>query len=100
MSIKKTVMVGLFAATAMVTLNAQAYSGSEYEKEAKLTLQEARAIALKTYPGTVVDQELEHKLGGSGLRFSFDIRAHHVTREVGVDAKTGAVVANIKDDDE
>lgn len=100
MNIKKIVMVGLFAATAMVSLSAQAYSGSEYEKDAKLTLDQARVIALKAYPGTVVDQELEHKHGGSGLRFSFDIRAHHVTHEVGVDAKTGAVLENNKDDDE
>ncbi len=100
MSIKKSLTAGLFAASAMITLSAHAYSGSEYEKEAKLTLQEAQVIALKTYPGTVVDQELEHKQGGSGLRFSFDIRAHHVTHEVGVDAKTGAVLENNKDDDE
>lgn len=100
MNIRKMVIVGLFAAAAMVSLSAQAYSGSEYEKEAKITLKEARDIALKAYPGTVVDQELEHKLGGSGLRFSFDIRAHHVTHEVGVDAQTGAVLANNKDSDE
>ncbi len=100
MNFKKIAIIALLAASSMVSLSVQAYSGSEYEKEAKLTLDQARVIALKTYPGTVVDQELEHKLGGSGLRFSFDIRAHHVTHEVGVDAQTGAVLANNKDDDE
>ena len=100
MNIKNTVMIGLLTAAAMASLNAQAYSGSEYEKDAKITLQNARDIALKTYPGTVVDQELEHKLGGSGLRYSFDIRAHHVTHEVGIDAQTGAVLANNRDSDE
>lgn len=99
MDIKKMVMLGVFAATVMTALNALAYSGDEYEKEAKLTIKEARDIALKTYPGTVVDEELEHKLGGSGLRFSFDIRANHITHEVAIDAKTGAVLANIKDSD-
>ena len=100
MNIKKIVMLGVFAASAMASLNALAYSGDEYEKEAKVTIKEARDIALKVYPGTIVDQELEHKLGGSGLRFSFDIRANHITHEVGVDAKTGAVLANIRDSDE
>lgn len=100
MNIRKMMMVGLFAATAMVSLSAAAYDGSQYAGEAKITLNEARAIALKTYPGTVVEQELEHKLGGSGLRFSFDIRAHHITHEVGIDAKTGAVLANGRDSDE
>ncbi len=100
MNIKKTALIGLLAASSMVSLSVQAYSGSEYEKEAKITINEARNIALKTYPGTVVDQELEHKLGGSGLRFSFDIRAHHVTHEVGIDAQTGAVLANERDSDE
>lgn|SRR5487761_1980877 len=100
MNIKKIVMTCIFATAAMMSLNALAYSGSEYEKEAKLTIAQAREIALKTYPGTVVDEELEHKLGGSGLRFTFDIRANHITHEVAVDAKTGTVLANVKDTDD
>ncbi len=100
MKIKKIVMTGILATVAMLSLNALAYSGSEYEKEAKLTIIDAREIALKAYPGTVVDEELEHKLGGSGLRFTFDIRANHITHEVAIDAKTGVVLANVKDTDE
>lgn len=100
MNIKNAMLVGVFAATAMAAMSAEAYDGSQYAKEAKLTLHQARAIALKTYPGTVVEEELEHRKGGSGLRYSFDIRAHHVTHEVGVDAKTGAVLANGRDEDE
>ena len=100
MNIKQSILISCATVIGLVSLGAQAYSGSQYAKDAKLTLAQARAIALKTYPGTVVDQELEHKKGGSGLRFSFDIRAHHVTHEVGIDAKTGAVLLNGKDSDE
>ncbi len=32
--------------------------------------------------------------GGSGLRYSFDIRHGKVTQEVGVDAKTGKLLEN------
>ncbi len=35
---------------------------------------EARAIVLKAHPDTVTDQELEKEKGGSGLRYSFDIK--------------------------
>jgi uncharacterized membrane protein YkoI len=73
------------------------YKGSEYASEAKLTIDQAGAIALKAYPGTITEVELEHKRGGSGLRYSFDIRAHHMTHEVAVDAKTGDVVENVRE---
>ncbi|MFN2449241.1 MAG: PepSY domain-containing protein [Candidatus Baltobacteraceae bacterium] len=63
--------------------------------QAKITMPAARAIALKGLPGgKVVGQELETEKGGSGLRYSFDIRWHGKTREVGVDAKTGKVLEN------
>jgi hypothetical protein len=68
--------------------------GKEYSNEAKLSLAEARKIALKTYPGQLVSQELEKEAGGSGLRYSFVIKNHSAKHEVGVDAKTGAVLEN------
>jgi uncharacterized membrane protein YkoI len=70
------------------------FTGDKYAKEAKVTLDQARAIALKTYAGQIVTQELEKEKGGSGLRYSFDIRNGKVTHEVGVDAKTGKVLEN------
>ena len=78
--------------------SAPAYSkpldSHQYLKEAKVSLKTARATALKTYPGTIVTEELERENGGSGLRYSFDIRKANVTHEVGIDAKTGAVLEN------
>ncbi|MEW6561082.1 MAG: PepSY domain-containing protein [Pseudomonadota bacterium] len=75
--------------------SAYAMDGAQYSKEAKVTLDEARAIALKTIPGaTITDQELEKEKGGSGLRYSFDLKVGQTEHEVGVDAQTGAVLEN------
>ncbi len=73
---------------------AVAYSGEKLAKNAKINLTEATAIALKARPGKVTDRELEQEQGGSGLRYSFDVRSKGITYEVGVDAQTGAVLEN------
>ncbi len=70
------------------------FTGREYAKDAKISLDDARRIARKSCPGVIVSEELEHERGGSGLRYSFDIRKHGITYEVGVDAETGAVLEN------
>ena len=62
--------------------------------KAKITIEQARAIALKAHPGRITDEELEREGGGSGLRYSFDIKNGAVTHEVGVDARTGRVLEN------
>ncbi len=88
----------------LITLSGYGYAdssytlkGSQYLNEASLKLEQARAVAQKAYPGVIVEEALEHKLGGSGLRYSFDIRAHHMTHEVAVDAKTGQVLENVRE---
>ena len=70
------------------------FAGHELAGQAKITLEQARRIALKAYPGKITDEELEKEHGGSGLRYSFDIKRGKVTHEVGVDAKTGKVLEN------
>ena len=97
MKIRKMPMIVMASFALLMTAQAATYKGSQYAGEAKLTIDEARAIATKAYPGTIVEEELEHKRGGSGLRFSFDIRANHVTHEVAVDAKTGDVLQNSRE---
>lgn len=58
-----------------------------------ITMSKARAIALKAYPGgKIANEELEKEGGGSGLRYSFDIKHGSATYEVGVDAMTGKVL--------
>jgi len=77
-----------------VAAHAAAYQGHELAGQASITLEQARAIALKARPGAVTDQELEKEAGGSGLRYSFDIKSAGRAYEVGVDAKTGKVLEN------
>ncbi len=71
-----------------------ALKGAQYGAQAKVSLASARNIALKARPGTITDQELEKEKGGSGLRYSFDITSHGKPFEVGIDAKTGAILEN------
>jgi uncharacterized membrane protein YkoI len=73
---------------------AQAYSGENLAKTAKVTMEQATQIALKAKPGKITDRELEREGGGSGLRYSFDVLSKGITYEVGVDAQTGTVLEN------
>ncbi|HEX7389354.1 MAG TPA: PepSY domain-containing protein [Acidiphilium sp.] len=87
---------------------AHAYDGQALQKDANISPATARQIALNAQPGTVAGMDLEREAGGSGLRYSFDIRtpgriyksagappnAGDPIHEVGVDAKTGAVLEN------
>jgi len=47
------------------TVPAVAYTGQELAKQAKVSITEARAIALKAHPGKITDEELETESGGS-----------------------------------
>jgi uncharacterized membrane protein YkoI len=70
------------------------YHGHELASQARIGLAQAEKTALAARPGEVTDRELEKEKGGSGLRWSFDIKAGGKTYEVGVDAKTGQVLEN------
>lgn len=76
------------------TQSGATFKGHELTGQARISLSQARAIALKARPGAITDQELEREHGGSGLRYSFDITSRGKTYEVGVDAKTGKVLEN------
>ena len=70
------------------------FAGAELLPQAKVTLAKARTTALKARPGVITDQELEKERGGTGLRYSFDIKSKGKTFEVGIDARTGKVLEN------
>jgi uncharacterized membrane protein YkoI len=74
-----------------------AYTGQQLEQGAKVSMHKATRIALAARPGIIADRELEQESGGSGLRYSFDIRHGKTTYEVGVDAVTGRVLENSKE---
>ena len=82
------------AAVPSATATPPTYVGAKLASKATITIAQARVIALKAHPGQITDQELENEGGGSGLRYSFDIKSGGRTHEVGVDAKTGRVLEN------
>ena len=86
--------IPLAGATAKTTVTPATYNGHELAAKATISIDAARAIAMKTHPGVMTDQELEKESGGSGLRYSFDIKSGGHTYEVGVDAMTGKVLEN------
>jgi uncharacterized membrane protein YkoI len=100
---KKFVFVGALVA---LTLSGQAFAAPQlkhFEGEAlvagaPVTIAQAEAIALKARPGKIVKREAEKESGGSGLRYSFDIKADGKVYEVGVDAQTGAILENGTED--
>ncbi len=70
------------------------FTGEKYSKYARISLDAARNTARMAFPGIIVSEELERERGGTGLRYSFDIRKNGITREVGVDAVTGRLLEN------
>jgi uncharacterized membrane protein YkoI len=91
---KQPAVIGAAVALLISATPVFAFAGEDLSGEAKISMEAARAIALKVHPGKITDEELERERGGSGLRYSFDIRRNGVTQEVGVDATTGAVLEN------
>jgi uncharacterized membrane protein YkoI len=95
MTVSKKHAIALFGIFLMASVTSGfAFTGRKYAREARINLEQARAIALKAHPGKITDEELEHETGGSGLRYSFDIRSDKGTQEVGVDARTGKLLEN------
>ena len=98
---KHTTMTALAAALATIATTGTAfaaYPGDKYAAKAHVPITAARTIALKTVHGTIVSQELEYEAGGSGLRYTFDIKTPAGVREVGVDARDGAMLENIAEE--
>ncbi len=72
---------------------------SEDVKQVKVSVEEARAIALKSISGRVIDEELEKENGR--LQYAFDIRdADGKMFEVEIDAVTGNVLQAEEEEDD
>ena len=84
----------LLSGTAVAAATPGHFAGAELLPQAKITLAQARQSAVRAHPGVITDQELEKERGGTGLRYSFDIKNHGKTFEVGIDARTGKVLEN------
>ena len=95
---QKVVTAGLGLLLLAGAISAHAYEGEKLAKDARVTIVEARAIALKTQPGKVTEEELEKENGS--LRYSFEIEAGQTSHEVSIDAQTGKVLENTVENDE
>ena len=93
-TIRNAGLAGLCALMFAAPFGAFAYTGQELASGAKVGIDQARARALKVRRGKITDEELEQESGGSGLRYSFDIKRGAKTYEVGADAQSGAVLEN------
>ncbi|MFZ3326879.1 MAG: PepSY domain-containing protein [Methylocella sp.] len=92
--------VGLLLLTVMIPMavgSAAAYTGQQLARDAKITIDQAREIALHAHPGRITDEELEREHGGSGLRYTFSLDPDSGVQELGVDAVTGQVLENSPD---
>jgi len=78
------------AALGIASFGLAATAGAAPAPHAKLTMAQARAIALKRAPGKIADAEYEKE--GGGWRYSFDIRQGRRIHEIGVDANSGRIV--------
>lgn len=83
------------AAGCAIASPAFAYTGQSFSKEAKISMRQAERVVHKAIPGgKITDRELERERGGSGLRYSFDVKTNGKTREIGVDAANGRLLEN------
>lgn len=87
-----------FAATSISAQEKEDKTDSKLAKQAKISLEKAREIALTKEPnGKIESEELEKEHGK--LVYSFDIRNEKGTiTEVQVNAKTGAIVSVEEED--
>lgn len=95
--LRSVMIITVTSASLLGVTTAWAYKGEGLAKHAKVTISQARKLALKAFPGKIVDEELEKESGGSGLRYSFDIRQGKKLHEIGIDAKTGKLLENSDD---
>jgi uncharacterized membrane protein YkoI len=58
----------------------------------RVSMGQARAMALKLAPGKIISSEYEKE--GGIWRYSFDIQQRGNVQEIGIDGRTGKVVEN------
>jgi uncharacterized membrane protein YkoI len=89
------VAAGAQQTTKHPTHHAKVETQAQLEKEARITMAQARALATKTVPGAKIQAgEIERE--GGKLIYSFDMKTQGKTGidEVNIDAMTGTVIGN------
>ncbi len=91
---KKAIIVAISAlALGSAAVAGTAHQGQNNAPAAKISMTQARAIALKNAPGGVIAEAEMEKENGS-WRYSFDIRQNGRIHEIGVDPQNGRIVEN------
>jgi uncharacterized membrane protein YkoI len=81
----------IFAAVAVLGAGTSAVAAGKAPVP-RISLVQAKAMALKLAPGKVISSEYENE--GGGWRYSFDIQQRGNVQEIGIDGQTGKVVEN------
>ena len=76
---------------AIVAVGAAQATTAPHKAKAKISMAQARAMALKLAPGKLISSEYENE---HGWRYSFDIQQKDHVQEIGIDGQTGRVVEN------
>ena len=71
-----------------------AYQGEEMAKDAKISLNQAEAIALFERRGELKSEKLEHRKDIGKLAYSFTVDSAGKMFDVAVDAMSGDVIVN------
>ena len=74
--------------------SAFAYDGEEMAKDAKISLNQAEAIALFERRGTLKSEKLEHRRDVGKLAYTFTVDSAGKMYDVAVDAMSGDVIMN------
>jgi uncharacterized membrane protein YkoI len=88
---KRTQIIAMIAALG-VGSTAGAAAPAQKAPTPKISMQQARAMALKLAPGKVISSEYEKE--GGIWRYSFDIQQRGNVQEIGIDGRTGKIVEN------
>jgi uncharacterized membrane protein YkoI len=88
---KRTQVIAMIAALGAGS-TAIAAAPAQKAPTPKISMQQARATALKLAPGKVISSEYEKE--GGIWRYSFDIQQRGNVQEIGIDGRTGRIVEN------
>ena len=81
----------MFTVIALVTVASTAIATAKAPTP-RVSMAQAKAMALKLAPGKIISSEYEKE--GGGWRYSFDIQQRGHVQEIGIDGQNGRVVEN------
>ena len=84
--------ITLVAAIAALGVGSAAAASAAKPPVPRISMAQARAMALKLAPGKIISSEYEKE--GGIWRYSFDIQQRGNVQEIGIDGRTGRVVEN------